>query len=127
MTKYTLFWKNIEIGEYIEESMDMGYLDGKFIDNGSEESKTFIEMVSKFDALSIMKNPQNGIRATLKDESGFLINVLVIGILEKMELSLKMIVGKQETIDWYLKNVPEEKSLTTKEKKFWSKLRELWS
>ena len=109
MNTYSLYWKNNEIGQFIEESMDMGYLDGKMISNGSENSNQFIKVASELDFKSVMVNPQNGIRAILKDETEFLMNVLVLGVSEKMELSLKMILGKQETIDWYLKNVHEEK------------------
>ena len=142
MKTSNLFWKEIQVGQFIEESMDMGYLDGKLISNDSKSAKSFLDIVSKLEVMSVMENPQNGIRATLKDETNFSMNVLVLGITEKMELSLKMIVGKQETIDWYLTNVPEEKLLTTTYKnnggnsaetknsnnnKIWSKLKSLWS
>ena len=142
MTTYQLYWKQNKIGQFIEESMDMGYLDGIMTSNDSAHAKQFLELTSELNLKTIMLNPQNGFRAHLKDDTSFLMNVLVMGITEKMELSLKMIVGKQETIDWYLKNVPEEKLLTTTYKnnggdsaktknnnsnKLWSKLKGLWS
>jgi len=140
MKTSNLFWKEIQVGQFIEESMDMGYLDGKLISNDSKNANLFLDIVSKLEIMSVMGNPQNGIRAILKDETNFSMNVLVLGITEKMELSLKMIVGKQETIDWYLKNVPEEKLLITTYKnngeksaetknsnKIWSKLKNLWA
>ncbi len=114
MTTYQLYWKENKIGQFVEESMDMGYLDGKMISNDSEYSNQFIKTASELDLKTVMRNPQKGFRASLKDDTDFLTNVLVMGITEKMELSLKMIIGKQETIDWFNKNVPEEKLLTTK-------------
>ncbi len=123
MTNYTLFWKDIEVGEFIEESIDMGYLDGKFINNESEEANAFIKMISQFDVKTVILNPRSGIRATLKDKTEFRMNVLVTGLFENMQLSLKMVIGKQEKIDWFLKNVPEEQPVKTpSENKFWSKL-----
>ncbi|WP_405207112.1 hypothetical protein [Aquimarina sp. LLG6339-5] len=126
---YNIYWRNIEIGQFAEESMDMSYLDGKMISNDSKNAYQFIKIASELDIKSVMLNPQNGIRATLKDETDFIMNVLVLGLDENMELSLKMIVGKQETIDWYLKNVPEEKLLTTKpivNTGFWYKIKNMF-
>ena len=142
MSSSQIIWKGNEIGLFKEESMDMGYLDGIMTSNDSTDAKQFIQLASELDFKTVMLNPQNGFRAHLKDETDFLMNVLVMGITEKMELSLKMIVGKQESIDWFLKNVPEEKLLTTTYKnnggetakknndnknKIWSKLKSLWS
>lgn len=142
MSTSQIIWKGIKVGLFKEESMDMGYSDGIMTSNDSTYAKQFVKLASELDFKTVMLNPQNGFRAHLKDEAGFLINVLVMGITEKMELSLKMIVGKQELIDWFLKNVPEDKLLTkkcennredfaktkdTNNNKLWSKLKNLWS
>ena len=142
MSSSQIIWKGNEIGLFKEESMDMGYLDGIMTSNDSTYAKQFVKLASELDFKTVMLNPQNGFRAYLKNDTDFLMNVLVMGITEKMELSLKMILGKQESIDWFLKNVPEEKLLTTTYKnnggdsaktkdknnnKLWSKLKSLWS
>lgn len=114
MSSSQIIWKGNEIGQFKEESMDMGYLDGKMTTNDSIYAKQFVKLASELDFKTVMLNPQNGFRAHLKDETDFLMNVLVMGITEKMELSLKMIVGKQESIDWFVKNVPEENCLQQK-------------
>lgn len=129
MSSSQIIWKGYEIGLFKEESMDMGYIDGKMTSNDSTYAKQFVKLASELDFKTVMLNPQNGFRAHLKDETDFLMNVLVMGITEKMELSLKMIVGKQESIDWFVKNVPEEKLLTTKaivNTGFWYKIKNLF-
>ncbi len=129
MSSSQIIWKGYEVGLFKEESMDMGYIDGKMTSNDSTYAKQFVKLASELDFKTVMLNPQNGFRAHLKDETDFLMNVLVMGITEKMELSLKMIVGKQESIDWFVKNVSEEKLLTTKaivNTGFWYKIKNLF-
>lgn len=129
MSSSQIIWKGYEVGLFKEESMDMGYIDGKMTSNDSTYAKQFVKLASGLDFETVMLNPQNGFRAHLKDETDFLMNVLVMGITEKMELSLKMIVGKQESIDWFVENVPEEKLLTTKaivNTGFWYKIKNLF-
>ncbi len=129
MNSSQIFWKGNEIGLFKEELMDMGYLYGIMISNDSENAKQFIKLASVLDFKKVMFNAQNGFRAHLKEDTDFLTNVLVMGITEKMELSLKMVVGKQETIDWFIKNIPEEKLLTTKARvntRFWYKIKSLF-
>lgn len=142
MNSSQIIWKGNEIGVFEEKSMDMGYLDGVMTSNESIYAQQFVKLASELDYKTIMLNPKSGFRAYLKEETDFITHVLVMGITEKMELSLKMVVGKQEKIDWFIKNVPEERQLTTTYKKkgrnsaktkdnnhnkLWSKLKSLWS
>src|SRR5690606_8256576 len=107
MNTYRLYWRNIEIGQFFEETMDMGYVDGIVKINDSSQAKDFIVLASKLDLEIVMDNPLKGLRAVLMDEKEFVTNVLVLGLWENKNLSLKWIVGKDNIIDWFLKNVPE--------------------
>ena len=108
MKVYRLFWKSQQIGEFEETSMDMAYMDGNFTSNNSELAKKFIDKCLLFDLRTVMLDPTKGIRAILKTDDSFEMNVLVLGISVKNELSLRWINGKKENIDWFVANVPEE-------------------
>ncbi|MEM9364053.1 MAG: hypothetical protein AAGA43_15535 [Bacteroidota bacterium] len=108
MQKHKLFWKGNNIGVFEEHSMDMGYLDGKFEPDNSDLAREFIEKSSNLDMRSVMINPVSGFRALLETKDSYKMNVLVLGISSEYDISLKWINGKQETIDWFITNVPEE-------------------
>ena len=107
MNKYKVFWKNHEIGLFEEHSMDMGYLDGIFTPNNSLIAVDFIDKAKKLDEMLVITNPTKGFRALLESEDSQIINVLVIGITSELELSLKWILGKKETLDWFITNISE--------------------
>ena len=63
--KFTVVWKEVEIGEISDLSSDMWYLDGRWQSNKTETSKEFEVLLSTFDPKSILNDPSKALKTVL--------------------------------------------------------------
>lgn len=95
-------WKGYEIGEMINISTDVSFLEGKFIPNLSSHSIEFQEFTSNLDFKTVYEDPTKGTRILFGNN--FESCALVLTLCGDGVLLLQQ-VSKEESKEWLLKNV----------------------
>lgn len=99
-----VYWRGNKIGEIHDPILDMWYLEGVWVNNGTKESEEFEALVKSFTPREILKEPFKGTRILLAGTEGDKsTHALVMGI-ENESLLLRRIVEKG-TIEWLIANV----------------------
>jgi hypothetical protein len=102
---FTIMWKEVEIGELFDLSMDMWYLEGKWQSNGTNTSKEFEDLLSTFDPKSILNDPSKALKTVLFTKSADNRRKLycLAMSLKDNYLSLRQVVA-EEALDLFFPN-----------------------
>ena len=108
MESYEVYWKGKLVGELVEATSDMWYLEGTWRSSPLREAADFAVRAEGLDPKRVMKDPVAGIRAQVRSlEAGVteMTDALVLSLYAGRLLVRRVVVAK--AVQWLRENVPE--------------------
>lgn len=76
MGKYSVKWRNEEVGSFDVKGIDMWYLEGEFVPNDTALAKEFNDLVKTFDFKKVFKNHKLGTTIEMTNEEGIITSIV---------------------------------------------------
>jgi hypothetical protein len=92
---FKILWRKKDIGEIVDISTDMWYLEGKWKPNGTVESREFAEELLGYDPKNMLEYPQNAQKVILvsNEEKNERIYCLIMSLQEHL-LSMRQVIAE---------------------------------